>query len=300
MTQKSDLTKKDFTYIYQVVLRDKDLSAFDRGMLITLVNLADSWEISVDGLSRILPDGKTAISNSLKRLADKGYIRIIHTRDARGKFKTALEFCTSAEPEISKSDTSIHNKKPATDNPSPSIRPRLSATDKQPQYKTNRKTDIKKHNNPSILLSLPAETGTKGRTISEEEEQTAYRKMIAENIRLDWLQDAAKRSKDSNETAMVNEIYALICDVVCFPHGEFTIKGTRYQWPIVKKQFLQLNHSHVASILNRVVDQRLGIKNMQQYLIAMLYSESLCGTIKSQADLHDDYLISLRGEPYAI
>ena len=34
MTQKSDLTKKDFTYIYQVVLRDKDLSAFDRGMLI--------------------------------------------------------------------------------------------------------------------------------------------------------------------------------------------------------------------------------------------------------------------------
>jgi len=82
MTQKNNLTKKDFTYIYQVVLRDKTLNAFDRGMLITLVNLADSWEISVEGLSRILPDGKTAISSSLKRLTDKGYVRLSHARDS--------------------------------------------------------------------------------------------------------------------------------------------------------------------------------------------------------------------------
>lgn len=82
MTQKNNLTKKDFTYIYQVVLRDRTLNAFDRGMLITLVNLADSWKISVEGLRRILPDGKTAISSSLKRLTDKGYVHLTHTRDS--------------------------------------------------------------------------------------------------------------------------------------------------------------------------------------------------------------------------
>ena len=291
---------KDFSQIYKAVLHDKTLGAFDRGLLITLYNLPDDWKFSVSGLCSILPDGKSAISGSLRRLEDKGYLRLTKARNEKGLFETSLELCIPSETTDTKPCTIIGNEQTVTEKPSPSIRPRLSATDMQPQYKTHRKTDIKIHNNPSILLSLPTADGKKDRETTEEEEQAAYRKLIAENIRLDWLLDAAKRSEDSDEIAMVNEIYALICDVVCFPHGEFTIKGTRYQWPIVKKQFLQLNHSHVASILNRVVDQRLGIKNMQQYLIAMLYSESLCGTIKSQADLHDDYLISLRGEPYAI
>lgn len=251
---------KDFSQIYKTVLHDKTLGAFDRGLLITLYNLPDDWKFSVSGLCSILPDGKSAISGSLRRLEDKGYLRLTKARNEKGLFETSLELCIPSETTDTKPCTIIGNEQTVTEKPSPSIRPRLSATDMQPQYKTHRKTDIEIHNNPSILLSLPTADGKKDRETTEEEEQAAYRKLIAENIRLDWLLDAAKRSEDSDEIAMVNEIYALICDVVCFPHGEFTIKGTRYQWPIVKKQFLQLNHSHVASILNRVVDQRLGTK----------------------------------------
>ncbi|MBP5489439.1 MAG: hypothetical protein J6Y10_02425 [Lachnospiraceae bacterium] len=300
MPTKTNLTQKDFAFVYQVVLHDSKLCAFDRGMLITIINLPNDWTFSVNGLCSILPDGKSAISCSLRRLEESGYIRITKGRNEKGLFETTLELCIPSETSDTKPCTIIGDGQTVTDNPSPSIHPRLSATDKQPQYKTNRKTDIKQHNNPSVLLSLPAENGTKDRTITEEEEQTAYRKLIAENIRLDWLLDAAKRSEDSDEIAMVNEIYALICDYVCFPRGNIKIRDTVYPWQIVKAQFLKLRHSHVASVLNRVVDRSLGIKNMQQYLIAMLYSESLCGTIKSQADLHDDYLMSLRGSPYAI
>ena len=291
---------KDFGQIYKTVLHDKTLSAFDRGLLITLYNLPDDWKFSVSGLCSILPDGKSAISGSLRRLEESGYVRLIKGRNEKGLFETSLEFCTPSETSDTKPCTIIGDGHTVTDDPSPSIRPRLSATDMQPQYKTHRKTDIKMHNNPSILLSLPTADGKKDRETTAEEEQAAYRKLIAENIRLDWLLDAAKRSEDSDEIAMVNEIYALICDYVCFPHGNIKIRDTVYPWQTVKKQFLELRHSHVASVLNRVVDRSLGIKNMHQYLIATLYSESLCGTIKSQADLHDDYLMSLRGSPYAI
>ena len=291
---------KVFSLIYKTVLHDKTLGAFDRGLLITLYNLPDDWKFSVSGLCSILSDGKSAISGSLRRLEDKGYLRLTKARNEKGLFETSLELCIPSEPSDTKPCTIIGDGQTVTENPSPSIRPRLSATDKQPQYKNDRKTDIKQHNNPSVLLSLPAENGTKDRAISEEEEQAAYRKLIAENIRLDWLLDAAKQSEDSDEIAMVNEIYALICDVVCFPRGNIKIRDTVYPWQVVKAQFLKLKHSHVASVLNRVVDRSLDIKNMQQYLIATLYSESLCGTIKNQADLHDDYLMSLRGSPYAI
>ncbi|MBR7020568.1 MAG: hypothetical protein IKI15_05895 [Lachnospiraceae bacterium] len=300
MTQKNNLTKKDFTYIYQVVLRDKTLNAFDRGMLITLVNLADSWEISVEGLSRILPDGKTAISSSLKRLTDKGYVRLSHTRDSKGKFKTTLEFRTPGEPEASEPKTSNHNRKTVTGNPSPSIRDGQSDTDIEPQYKENKKQNIKNSDNHSIILSMRPRERTKEHELTKEEECSAYRELIAKNIQLDLLRDAAERTQDPAEKEMVKEIYDTICDVVCFPRGDIIIKGAKYPWSVVKKQFLSLNYGHVSGVLNRVVNKSLCIQNMQQYLIATLYSESLCGTIKNQADLHDDYLMSLRGSPYAI
>ena len=109
---------------------------------------------------------------------------------------------------------------------------------------------MKQHNNPSFLLSLPAENGAKDREITEEEEQAAYRKMIAEKIRLDWLQDAAKRSENPAEIAMVSEIYALICDIVCFPCGNIKIKDTVYPWQVVNKQFLEFRHNHVVNFMS--------------------------------------------------
>ena len=67
---------------------------------------------------------------------------------------------------------------------------------------------------------------------------------------------------------------------------------------MVKSRFLKLKYEHIADILNRVVDSSLGIKNMSKYLISVLYTSSLVGTLEAQANLHDDYLKYLRGTPY--
>ena len=100
------------------------------------------------------------------------------------------------------------------------------------------------------------------------------------------------------EQEMIREIYDTICDVVCFPRKQITIKGTSYPWQVVKSQFLKLKPVHIANLLERLVDNSLEINNMESYLISTLYAESLSGTLKEQADLHDDYLRYLRGNPY--
>lgn len=111
--------------------------------------------------------------------------------------------------------------------------------------------------------------------------------------------EMAKR-QDEYEVSMVTEIYETICDMVTIPRDKVVIKQTEYPWSVVKSQFLKLKRVHVANILNRIVDADLKIKNMASYLISSLYTESISGTILEQAELYDDYLKYLRGNPYSV
>ena len=97
---------------------------------------------------------------------------------------------------------------------------------------------------------------------------------------------------------MVREVYEVICDMVCYPHKDVEIKGTRYPWSAVRERFLKLEYDHVASVLNRIMDADLNIKNMSAYLISTLHAESMTGTLGIQSSIHDEYLKELRGHPY--
>ena len=130
-------------------------------------------------------------------------------------------------------------------------------------------------------------------------DRDTYQNLIAHNIRITDLYEIARRH-GSDEVDMVTEIYETICDMVCVPREKVVIKKTEYPWQVVKAQFLKLKHVHISNILNRIVDANLRIKNMNAYLVSTLYIESLNGTIVQQAELHDDYLQSLRGNPYSV
>ncbi|MBS5931486.1 MAG: hypothetical protein KIC94_01310 [Clostridiales bacterium] len=135
--------------------------------------------------------------------------------------------------------------------------------------------------------------------IDRMKELEIYKKVIAKNIELDILYDIAK-GHPKEESAMVTEVYETICDMVTIPRDKVIIKQIEYPWKVVKGQFLKLTRIHVSNILNRIVDADLRIKNMNSYLISTLYTESLNGTIVEEAELHDDYLKYLRGNPYTV
>lgn len=150
--------------------------------------------------------------------------------------------------------------------------------------------------NPSITSDDVVEEKM-DRKIDYDEQTSDYRKFIADNIHLDWLKDSASRHGEK-EVLMVDEIYETICDMVCNPRDKVKIKNTDYPWTVVKSQYLKLNYQHIANILNRIIDADLKIKNMNAYLISTLYTESMSGILAEEAELHDDYLKSLRGQPY--
>lgn len=154
----------------------------------------------------------------------------------------------------------------------------------------------------SINLSSGSMEADKGNLeidgrIDTNMQSSEYRNLIAKNIRLDWLKDAAS-GHGEKEVLMVDEIYETICDMVCNPRDTVKIKNTEYPWIVVKSQYLKLNYQHIANILNRIVDADLKIKNMNAYLISTLYTESMSGVLAEEAELHDDYLKYLRGQPY--
>ena len=108
-------TQGNYTMVSQNIMRDRNLSLTERGMLLTLLSLPDSWQLTIKGLCQILPDGKDKVSKTLNSLIDKGYITREQSRDCGGKFdSTVLEVhetpVTSTQP-TDPTDPSERSKK---------------------------------------------------------------------------------------------------------------------------------------------------------------------------------------------
>ena len=85
-------TQGNYTVVSQNIMKDRNLSLTERGMLLTLLSLPDNWNLTIRGLSQILPDGKDKISRTLNGLIEKGYITREQGRGDNGKFdSTNLE-----------------------------------------------------------------------------------------------------------------------------------------------------------------------------------------------------------------
>ena len=83
-------TQGNYTMVSQNIMRDRHLSLAERGMLLTLLSLPDSWQLTIKGLCQILPDGKDKISKTLNSLIDKGYVTREQSRDGGGKFDSTI------------------------------------------------------------------------------------------------------------------------------------------------------------------------------------------------------------------
>lgn len=91
-------TQNYFTIISNEILRNRELSLKDRGLLCTLIGLPDSWKFSVKGLAFIIIDGKDSIRTSLIKLEKLGYVNRYKERDLLGRFMTIIEVMPDNSP----------------------------------------------------------------------------------------------------------------------------------------------------------------------------------------------------------
>jgi hypothetical protein len=76
---------ENYTIISNVCVRDNRLSLKAKGLMSLVMSLPDGWDFSIQGLSSIVKEGKSAIYAAINELKDFGYCRVISNRDDKGK-----------------------------------------------------------------------------------------------------------------------------------------------------------------------------------------------------------------------
>ena len=79
-------TQGRYVNMNRSALENRALGLKERGLLVTLLSLPDTWDFTISGIASILPDGRHAITTSLKNLMDAGYVTKMQERDKNGKF----------------------------------------------------------------------------------------------------------------------------------------------------------------------------------------------------------------------
>ena len=117
----------------------------------------------------------------------------------------------------------------------------------------------------SIILSAQDH----GRVASAQDDDmaTAYMELIRENIDYDIMM-----SRQGYDRDMYDELYQIICDVVCVPRRTIRIGGEDYPYNLVKSKFLKLNTSHLEYVIGCMKNNTTKISNIKAYLITALYN----------------------------
>ncbi len=100
------------------------------------------------------------------------------------------------------------------------------------------------------------------------EEATAYRELIQEQIAYDYYMGL----ENWENRALYEELYEVICEVVCVKHKTIRIGGEIYPYEWVKAKFLKLNQQHLQYVIERMQHTTSKILNIKAYLITALYN----------------------------
>ena len=124
-------------------------------------------------------------------------------------------------------------------------------------FNDNEFNDIDRNYNNSIYPIHP----------SESDEIDCYMEVIKENIEYDYY----KKYGNIGEYELVEELYQLICDVVCVKRVHITIGGDKIPYELVKSKFLKIRQSHIAYVLESMKKVSSPIRNIRAYLLTALY-----------------------------
>ena len=264
-------------------LRNKELSLKAKGLLSQMLSLPEDWDYTLAGLSHINREKIDAIREAVKELEKAGYIVRSRERDEKGRLRGAdyviYEQPQPREPEAATSggqppilDLPTLEKptqeKPTLENP--------TQLNKDISSKEQSITDLSStHSIPFHSLNpLPYEQDEAAtppeRKRTEAKTNSAieiYREIIKENIDYDILIQDPKMDKDR-----LDEIVEIMLETVCTARKTIRIAGDDYPAELVKSKFMKLNSSHVEFVLDCMRENTTKIRNIKQYLKAVLFN----------------------------
>lgn len=124
------------------------------------------------------------------------------------------------------------------------------------------------NNNSNNEMSYNNHISLSYQQVDPMDEATAYMELIRENIDYDIMM-SDRKWRDSE---MYDELYQIICDVVCVPRKTIRICGEEYPYNLVKSKFLKLNSSHLQYVIGCMQNNTTKVANIKAYLITALYN----------------------------
>lgn len=89
---------------------------------------------------------------------------------------------------------------------------------------------------------------------------------------------------------LYDELFEIICEVVCVKHKTVRIGGDDYPYELVKSKFLKLNSSHLNYVIGCMKNTTTKITNIKAYMVTTLYNApSTINHYYQQEVQHDMY-----------
>ena len=275
---------KGYTVMSNHHLRNKELSLKAKGLLSQMLSLPEDWDYTLAGLSLINREKIDAIREAVRELENAGYIQRSRERDEKGRLRGTTYVIYEQPPKL---DLPILEKptldnptlekpmleKPTLENPT-QLNKEIQKTNLPTKEKLN--TDISStHSIPFHSLNpLPYEQDEAAtppeRKRTEAKTNSAieiYREIIKDNIDYDILIQDPKMDKDR-----LDEIVEIMLETVCTARKTIRIAGDDYPAELVKSKFMKLNSSHVEFVLDCMRENTTKIRNIKQYLKAVLFN----------------------------
>ena len=124
------------------------------------------------------------------------------------------------------------------------------------------------NNNPNNEMSYNNHISLSYQQVDPMDEATAYMELVRQNIDYDIMMS----DRNWRDSEMYDELYQIICDVVCVPRKTIRIGGEEYPYNLVKSKFLKLNSSHLQYVIGCMQNNTTKVANIKAYLITALYN----------------------------
>ena len=262
-------------------LRNKELSLKAKGLLSQMLSLPEDWDYTLAGLSYINRESIDAIRTAVWELEKAGYITRRQGRDEKGKM-TAIEYTIYEQPQPPELDCPVLENptadNPTTENPTSEnpmqLNKDISRTNLQKKEKSN--TDLSSTHSIPIHSLNPLPYGEdeaaqpperKGTGAKSQSAVEIYREIIKDNIEYEHLCQYAK----GIDRDMLDEIVDLLVETVCSARKTIRIAGDDYPAELVKSKFMKLDSEHIRFVLDCMQENTTKIRNIKQYLKAVLF-----------------------------
>ena len=237
-----------------------------------MLSLPDDWDYTLQGLAQINKESIDAIREAVRELERAGYIKRSRERDERGCLRGTV-YTIYEQPHTEPTPEEPAQEEPTQEKPTLEKPMLEKPTLENPTQLNTESTKKRKRQSKdsSITDSIPFPSGspnapTQKRTEAKESFEN-YRELILENIDYDVL-----ASDPHVDREQLDEIVDLVQETVCSTRSRIRVAGNDYPAEVVRSKLLKLNSEHIRFVMDCLKQNTTRIRNIRQYLLAMLFN----------------------------